>query len=96
MLPPRRVAIQAFAAAIVGTDAASQDLLISCISAALANIANSLGCDTAMDVLTSMQGTTSGADPSATLPAVSQAQMLRLCSAVSTCPATCANLGLGA
>lgn len=92
--------MQAFAASVIGLDPTSQTLLINYIANALAGIAQKLGCDLSLSILADIQGTMVGAaaDSSspAALPAVSPAQMLQLCGAVSySCPAICSSLGLG-
>lgn len=88
------MAVQAFAQALVGTDAESQQLLLGYMGAALTDIGANLGCATALDVLTTIKGTDVLGDPAVSLPAVSLAQLLLLCTAVHSCPTSCGDLGL--
>lgn len=92
-----RVAVQAFAAAIAGSDGASQDKLISYMSKALNNIARNSGCDTVKDVMTSIAGTVPDAEEYGItgVPAVTSGQMQQLCGALPMCSAACTGLVIG-
>ena len=87
----RRSAVQAFAAAIVGCDAAAQDLLILSIGKALMDISKNIGCDVVGDVLLQIQGTIPNAEEYGVtaVPAVTPLQMQQLCSRVPACSSAC-------
>jgi hypothetical protein len=81
-----RVAVQAFAAAIIGLDPVAQNLLITSIATALEDIAKNTSCDNAAAILGFIQATI---DPATAIPAVSPDQMKSLCSGLVSCPLAC-------